>query len=81
MIKFFNRLFNSIFRCNTTKLVENYDFSPKTYCVSYIIDDNPNTVYNWIVTSSCVEEARYDFWDSHNEKYHDIIDVVEVLDS
>ncbi len=47
----------------------------KRFCVKYVVDGNLDLEYSWFCDATCEEMARCDFWDNHNEIYHDIISV------
>ena len=47
----------------------------KRFCVKYVVDGKLASEYSWFCDATCENMARYDFWYSHNELYHDIISV------
>ena len=47
----------------------------KRFCVNYVVDGNLAIELQYYCDATCENMARYDFWDTHNELYHDIISV------
>lgn len=71
MKKFFKWLFNSNKKTETPTI-------PNKYCVKYVEDGNLYVEYSWFVYAQSEEMARYDFWDSHNSLYCDILSVTKL---
>lgn len=53
----------------------------KKYRVKYIIDGDLFKEYYQDYIALNKDNARYNFWDEHNEYYHDILDVIELKDN
>jgi hypothetical protein len=47
------------------------------FTITYCVDGNLGTVQSWECIAESKEMAEYDFWDSHNSLYTDILSVEE----
>jgi len=47
------------------------------FIVRYTVDGNLNNVLKYECIAESEDMARYDFWDTHNELYHDILSVAK----
>jgi hypothetical protein len=47
------------------------------FIVRYTIDGNLNNVLKYECIAESENMARYDFWDTHNGLYHDILSVAK----
>ena len=69
MIKFIRNLFKGKKQqCNIPDI-------SKRFCINYVVDGNLAIELQYYCDATTEAEARYDFWDTHNELYHDIISV------
>lgn len=69
MIKFIKNLFKG------RKQQCNIPVVSKHFCINYVIDGNLAIELQYYCDATTEAEARYYFWDIHNELYHDIISV------
>lgn len=55
----------------------NKPFVSDRFIVRYTVDGNLNNVLKYECIAESENMARYDFWDIHNELYHDILSVTK----
>lgn len=57
------------------KTVATQNYVSKRFCINYVVDGNLTTELQYYCYAINEDMARYDFWDTHEGFYYDIISI------